>query len=205
MSLPNNVPEAEFLRVVERVAHYLYAKYGKLHGSREDFGQAVALWALEALPHFCPARPLENYICTHVRNRALNWIRDTHYRSDPPCAKCHAGEPCQEDGSCCAKYAKWQKRNKRKADLAAPLQFGEVAERAQSGTTAEDDVAAAELRQMIDEQLPVELRSDYLRMLAGQSVETDRRRQVKKAVADILGLDEQGRVLVETDPAPGPL
>jgi DNA-directed RNA polymerase specialized sigma24 family protein len=169
---------------------------GALHGTQDDFRQQVALWALEAMPKYDPQRSLSGFILIHARNQALNWVRKHHHRSDAPCAKCHAGSPCGEDGQCCPMYTKWAKRNQAKANLARPVGLDHAGERP-GPTAVDDEIASRELFQVIDAQLPIELRSYYLRMLAGDTtVGTTHRQKVQQAIAEILDLDlpTDGRV-----------
>jgi DNA-directed RNA polymerase specialized sigma24 family protein len=186
--LPHNVSDEEFARVVENAGRILYKKLGKLHGTVEDFQQQAAVWALEALPRYDPRRPLDGYIYSHVRNRALNWVRDNYYRAEVPCKACDSGCPCGADGSYCRSYARWLDRNRFKQNIASPLSLEKAAERTKPGT-AEVDADERELSERIDKELPVELRSYYLRMLAGDPVPTNHRRSVQAAVAEILGLE----------------
>jgi len=48
------------------------------------------------------------------------------------------------------------------------------------------EVESKELDDLIDEELPVDLRADYLRMRSGLRVEKLRRRRVERAVLEIL-------------------
>jgi len=75
MSLPSGVSEAEFLGIVDHIAKTLRAKFGRVHGSDEDFHQVVVVWSLEALPKYDSSRPLANFLYSHAKNRALNAVR----------------------------------------------------------------------------------------------------------------------------------
>ncbi|AMV29395.1 hypothetical protein VT84_33685 [Gemmata sp. SH-PL17] len=188
MSLHSTVSEQEFTRTVDQIARLLFKKFGTLHGGRDDFRQQVALWALEALPRYDPGRPLDGFLMRHVRNRALNWSRDHYFRPEPACVQCHSGSPCGPDGTLCQKHVLWLKRNEAKANLARPVGLERVGERT-GPSTAEEHATENELTERLDAQLPIELRSYYLRMLAGDPVDTTHRQKVQRAVAEILGLD----------------
>jgi DNA-directed RNA polymerase specialized sigma24 family protein len=185
--LPSTVTEDEFVRVVERVADRLWFKFGRIHGSREDYSQEISLWALQAMPKYDASRPLDGYLFRVARNMSMNWIRDHITRTDFPCSKCHSGTPCGEDGACCRRYKRWKERNTRKAAIARPVGLDKAVDLTRD-STVEDEVAGCELAQLIDRHLPVELRADYLRMLAGTKppVPLHRREKVQQAVADIL-------------------
>jgi hypothetical protein len=53
-------------------------------------------------------------------------------------------------------------------------------------TTVETEAELNHLLDLIDAQLPIELRADYLRLLAGEAVPEPRRERVQSAVQDIL-------------------
>jgi DNA-directed RNA polymerase specialized sigma24 family protein len=192
VSLPPTISEADLLAVVEQVVRALSQKYGFLFGSTDDFRQQVVVWSLEALAKFDPgAGTLSGYLFRNSRNRCLNAFRDLRSRNDFPCAACHDGRPCGENGAPCPAYEAWAKRNRTKANLHQPLPI-EVAVEQEEGagrttSSVEDDLVEKELRERIDAELPLDLRADYLRMLAGAPVDSDRRRRVRRAVADILG------------------
>jgi DNA-directed RNA polymerase specialized sigma24 family protein len=188
------VSDAEFVAAVKKVAGVLFKKFGKVHGDLDDFRQQVALWALAALPRYDPARStLGAYVHRHARFRAMNALRDRITRDDPPCASCHAGIPCDwaGDGRQCSTYARWQERNVAKSNIARPLSASAhpvlVETRVSPVPSAEDTTAAQDLTRLIDRELPVELRADYLKMRDSDVlVPLHRRQRVQRAVADIL-------------------
>jgi hypothetical protein len=121
----------------------------------------------------------------------LNKIRDTVTRAEPPCASCHAGTPCEPDGQQCAKFVNWVGRNQAKANIHRPLSMsahpGLVESRSSPAHSAEETTTATDLSLLIDQQLPIELRSDYLKMRDSDVlVPLPRRQRIQRAVADIL-------------------
>jgi hypothetical protein len=48
-----------------------------------------------------------------------------------------------------------------------------------------DDTIASELRTLLDKELPVELRRDYLQMIDGKMIPKARRQRVREAVIEI--------------------
>jgi DNA-directed RNA polymerase specialized sigma24 family protein len=190
LKLPPTVSEADFIRMTSHVARVLFPRFGSIHGSADDFAQTVVVWSLEALPKYDASRSLDAFLFTVARSRAMNAIRDTVRRNDPPCAACHAGTPCGPDGARCERYARWLERNEAKANLARPVALSEVSdscERSAHGSpTAESVAEGRELTDLIDRGIPLSLRADYLRMAAGESVPKARRERVRQAVRDIL-------------------
>ncbi len=189
--LPPTVTEADFIEATEAVTKRLSSRFAALFGGEDDFGQEVIVWSLEAVRSFDPARGvLAGLLYRTARNRCLNKIRDTITRADPPCSTCHAGSPCGADGHC-PKYAKWLGRNQTKANIHRPLSASVhpalVETRMCPLPSAEETTTAADISLLIDRELPVELRGDYLRMRdADVSVPLHKRQRVQRAVADIL-------------------
>ncbi|MFO0798307.1 MAG: sigma factor [Gemmataceae bacterium] len=188
MSGFTTVCEDAFLAATAHVSKLLYRKLGTIHGTEEDFQQQVVVWSLEALPNFDPSRSLEAYFLSNARNRALNYLRDKVTRRDPPCRACHEGRPCL-DGVQCSKYRRWLKRNRAKSNIAKPLGI-EPALSITTTSSVEPEAIGAELSLLIDQNLPLDLRPFYLQMLSGVPVDSDRKRRVQQAVAEILGESE---------------
>jgi DNA-directed RNA polymerase specialized sigma24 family protein len=194
MKIPPGKTEAEVLKAIEKAANILAPSF--VFGSYDvsDIKQHCYVAAIEALDKdkYNPEMPLENFLYACIRNALVRLKRDKYRRNDPPCKRCHAGEPCQDAGHArqCPKYKAWFDRNAAKANLANPISVEHVSDererRARAESRAESDAEIAELLQRIDEQLPVELRATYLQMRAGVSVSKGKRLQVEAAVKDIL-------------------
>ncbi len=137
-----------------------------------------------------PARPLEAFLVVHLRNRLSNFKRDRLHRSDSPCPQCHGGTPCQADGSVCKNHAAWQRRNRAKANLLTANSLNLDPDWGDRSLAYQPQVVeqfeAEELRRLIDENLPLDRRAWYLRLLDGAPVPTHRRHDVQRAVLDIL-------------------
>jgi DNA-directed RNA polymerase specialized sigma24 family protein len=190
--LPPTVTKADFLEATEVVTKRLSSRFAHLFGGADDFAQEVILWSLEAVKSFDPSRgALAGLLYRAARNKCLNKIRDTLTRADPPCAKCHSGSPCGSDGGRCPRYKAWVERNRNKANIHRPLSASAhpalVETRVSPAPSAEDATTAQDLSLLIDQELPAELRADYLRMRdTDVAVPLHRRQKVQRAVADIL-------------------
>ena len=71
-----------------------------------------------------------------------------------------------------------------------PLDICNISDEKESRTREEssvlDDVANAELKKLISNKLPVELRATYLQMLAGESITKAKRMEVREAILKIF-------------------
>ncbi|HEY1190775.1 MAG TPA: hypothetical protein VGE74_24305 [Gemmata sp.] len=198
MSLPPTVSEEQLLAAIAKVASVLSAKKLRLgiHDA-DDIGQIVAVLALEALPKYEPSKGgLEGFLFRHCSNRILNMRRDElGLRSDPPCKVCYqhalGGGEGHPDGSTCPVFARWWARRQRRTNLTHPHDLDRVAEleqesRAWTDSNVPDSAANAELLDLIDAHVPLDLRADYLRMRAGEQLPKVRRERVLQAARDIL-------------------
>lgn len=196
MTIPPGHTEASVLAAIEKAVANISSSFAFGYYGLDDIQQQARVYALELLEKrtYDPARPLEYYLFTHMKRRLINLLRDKLHRTDAPCKLCHAGEPCT-DGNCCDKYLEWSKRNRGKANLMRPLDLGNICDerekRTRTAPTAHQDAETAELKRLIDEQLPVDLRSDYLRMLAGVSIPKSRRDEIERVLRSILRIDQE--------------
>jgi DNA-directed RNA polymerase specialized sigma24 family protein len=210
MYIPEGFTEAQVVTAITNISQVLGPNFAFGYFSADDIAQEAAQFAIEALPRYdpkgwnedgTPKRPLENFLYTHARNRILNLKRNKFHRTDPPCKVCASGGQ-HVDGEQCKKFKDWLKRNRDKQHLVKPLPLDGISDEKEPTTRREatvvDDTANNEVLDIIDAQLPVELRAAYLQMRSNESasVPKSRRRQVEKAISDIL---KKAGVLPEDD------
>lgn len=203
MIYPPNYTEEEVLAIIEKVVGDVSPRYVFGHWDIDDIKQHARLEIIEnALPKYKPVsdtgktQPLANFLYRHVRNRLNNLKRNKFHRSDPPCKKCSdtamAGvkRGPHRNGEFCKPYLDWARRNACKANLQRPADLEGVSEEQESALRGQEDVpnsvALAEALSLIDQELPIELRSTYLQMRAGMTVPKAAKRQVEQAVKEIL-------------------
>lgn len=187
--VPDGHTEQEILAAIEKSVRILAPSFVFGYYSVDDIEQQARLFGLQAVEGWDTSRPFANFAYTHIRNRLINFRRDKLRRNDPPCRKCHAGQYCTSEGAC-RHYREWAARNNTKANLMRPLDLQRVADERESRTRceseAEQGVELAELLGRIDAELPVELRSAYLRMREGLSVPRGPRAQVMELVQRVM-------------------
>lgn len=189
---PDKVSEADLLDAIARVARVLSPKFVFGSYTTEDIDQQIALFCLEALPRYdATSYPLPNFLYSHCKNRLLNLYRDKCRRNDPPCRGCAQAErpsAAHAGSGFCDAHVAWLARNDAKANLLHPPSIGEV--QPFGGTTSSSEIDEAV--QLISNELPLELRPDWLRMRSGEAVPKPRREAVERAVAAILAEGEEG-------------
>lgn len=212
MKVPDGLTEAYVLSKLEHAVGLLSHSFVFGCFDLEDIKQEARTEGWRKLPRYEPGgflpdgepvNKLENFYYTVVRNFLLNFQRKHYRRNDPPCMLCHRGRQSEHlDGRVCEAYRAWRKRNDTKANLQHPLGLDQVADegearmRAESRVEGEARLAEAEAR--LDAALAPDLRSDYLRLRAGERLPKGRKRVVLEACRTILkdfnddGDDEEG-------------
>lgn len=184
MQLPAGYTETQVLAIIENIVDSLACKYRMPGLDRDELAQEIRVFCLEALPRYDGSKgSLDALLYQHCRNRLLNLMRDRVRRHDAPCKECAMGRPCW-DGKFCARFEQWQRRNRRKQDLAGALPLDNTAERVDAYDHGDADIK--DVLRLIDRELDPELRADLLRMRSGVNVPNSRRQEVEQAVQAIL-------------------
>lgn len=172
--------EAAIAAAIVRTARAVAPRYRFGYHTADDMVSQAVLYGLEAIEDgsYDPARPVENFMCRHMKNRLYNFLRKHYVRLEPPCTCCGP-----DTESPCRRRRDWMARNRIKRGLMTAAVINEETA-AGSRDHVVDDVA--ELEAAIDRGLPVELRSDYRRMRDGVAVPNSRKVAVRDAVAAII-------------------
>ena len=199
MKTPKTMTEAEVLQTINKIANILAPRFRFGRHEISDMKQQARVFAIEGLELYDDTRPLENFLWTHVRNRLHNFKRDGYTRLDKPCYNCKYDAYIHETDECslcdtmmtCPIYYKWFCRNEAKKNLIEPITLTHVhdenEDRMKVFNEADEDLFNAELKCVLDRELPILLRADYLRMLSGVSVPKVRRDQIQETIIEILG------------------
>lgn len=193
MYIPEGHTEQSVTKIMQSTAKLLSLKFKFAYHDDEDIEQESICYFLEALPRYKPKiGPLEGFLWSHGVNRLRNKHRDTVFRTEPACRACHdnPSEGGHDTGDVCNAYKRWKEKNERKQSLAmtaaGPCEDGTSWEGPASEDESPDIAAANELRRLIDRELDLDLRADYLRMKDGAMVPKPRRKAVQAAIAAIL-------------------
>lgn len=196
--------EEEVVETIYRVVDTLSSKFRFAYHSTEDMRQEGARLAIEALNRglYDEERPLDNFLYVHIRNRFINYKRDTYLRNDLPCKSCIFYDPHLKKSSnqCaafenkdeCKKLSEWTSKNKARQNLMNPG-YSNISESSENSESFEEseyedfdqDLSFSEIKQKIRDELPLDVSTDYLRMLEGVKISKSRRARVKKAIMEI--------------------
>ena len=208
MKIPDNMSEDEVLEVIEDVAKRLAWKYKFGYHDLDDMKQQARLEAWKGLDKYDGKRPLINFLWTHVRNRLFNMRRDKFERPDKPCLTCPLKAYLPDEDGCsafedkleCELYDGWISRNNAKRNIMSPVGISNVQDEYEPNMKCEDNIidilTHKEIVDILDREIPVEHRGDYLRLKFGAKLPKNKRIKVREVVTSIL--EEHGINVEET-------
>lgn len=202
MRIPKGYTQEQVLEIIDRVVNKLGPSFAFAHFDADDIKQEGRIIAIEVLEKdsYDPSRPLENFLYSHIRNRLINLKRDKFVRHEPPCTTCPFYDPhnlkssnqCSEfsDKLDCEKYSLFIKNNLARKNINQPMDIDSVDSDGEKSMATNDktsvDCQNNELLEKINTRLPIELRGDFLRLLAGTNIPRNRREKVQAAVKVII-------------------
>ena len=198
MRIPKNMTEQEVLEVIDKVANRLCYKFKFGYHEVDDMKQQARLFAIQGMDKYDESRPLENFLWTHVRNRLFNFKRDNFERPDKPCFSCPFYDPgckasisqCEEfeDKRECSLYEGWVNRNLRKKTLVSTTGLDNTNQSKSSNHPSSllDFIADSEILELIDKNIPIILRADYLRLKYGLKLPRPKKNAVINSIKSIL-------------------
>lgn len=164
MLIPDGHTEQEVIDTITKVARRFANKYRFGSYESEDIFQEAFILGMESLDKYDPSRPLENFLAVTIPNRLKNLKRKIF------------GLP--EDKSTDRKL------------IAAPLSMDVVRDEEESNMWDKidflDDLQVDDIFKIIDKNLPVDFRSDFLRMKQGILIPKPRREKIEQLIVEIL-------------------
>lgn len=196
MKIPPSYTEEQVLSVINNISGKLAKKFQFAYYTEEDIRQEIVYAAIKGLEDYDNVRPLENFLYVHVRNRLLNLKRDKFKRPGKPCIKCpyykSLGDTCTlfEDKVDCELYDSWINRNEAKKNVVLPIDISIINDENEQNTkfyeNIDDDLHCREITDIIDKELSVSLREDYLKMRCNVKIPKLRRQKVQEAILEIM-------------------
>ncbi len=197
MKLPSHYTESQVLDIIKSISNKLAKKFQFAYFTEEDIRQEIFYAAIKGLDKYDNVRPLENFLCVHVKNRLINLKRDRFKRPGKPCIKCpyfkpNCGSECAlfDDKDECELYNGWFSRNEAKKNVISPIDITIIDDENEQNTKffdgIDEDLYCQEILDTIDRELPISLREDYLQMRCGNKLPKLRREKVQEVISDIL-------------------
>jgi DNA-directed RNA polymerase specialized sigma24 family protein len=150
--------------------------------------QQARLFAWEGLEKYDGKRPLENFLWTHVRNRLYNFKRNNYSRLEKPCDTCefYISKKCTAfvDQEECHLYKGWLDRNNAKKNLmhSVSVEFDQKEHETASLST----LFAKEVMEILDEQLHVGFREDWIRLINNLKLGKNRKDKLLEEIYIVL-------------------
>ena len=190
-----HLSEQQIIDIIDKIASRLGPKFRFGYHTNEDMKQQASLFAWDGMVAWDGIRPLENFLWVHVRNRLYNFKRNNYGRPEKPCEHCplKAYDPnCKKSTSGCTKfenlmdcglYKGWTDRNASKRNLMSS--YSVIFEQPQD-IDASDIVFKRDLFDLLDRQMPVHLREDWIRLTNNLKISKIRRQKILDKIGEIL-------------------
>lgn len=164
MIVPDGMTEDQVINIISKVARRFANRYRFASYEYEDIFQEAFILGMEALPKYDADRPLENFLAVTIPNRLKNFKRKI------------LGRP--ED------------TNNNRELIISPLSMDVVQDEEESNMWDKidflDDLQVDDIFRIIDINLPVDYRADFLRMKQGISIPKPRREKIELLIVEIL-------------------
>jgi len=179
MKIPKGMTEEQVVATINKVVSRYANRFRFGYYDADDIRQEAFIIAMEALDRYDNDRPLENFLAVHVKNRLSNFKRDKFFRRPQDSA----------DGEL-------PPRSEAKKFLMEPLNIEAIRDEHEVNMSNSDDfveaVDTAELFLLIDQNLSISFRADYLRMMHGVYVPKPRREQIHQEIISIFQQHHKG-------------
>lgn len=157
MKIPDDMTEKEVLEKIMLVIDRISPKYTFAGYEVEDIKQEAFIICLNAMDRYNKEiGPLENFLSINLSNRLKNFIRDNF---------CKKGDI-----------------EKKKVIAPSTLSFDCM----DTKSSLSDNTSNKEIRQILDENIPTDLRIDYLKMMGGVSITKKRKVELIEVIKGIL-------------------
>jgi len=194
MKIPNNMTEDEVVNIINNVANRLARKFKFGYHDIEDMKQQARLYAWEGMENYDNTRPLENFLWTHVHNRLFNFKRDKYERPNKPCVECkqYIGGTCHiyDDLEECVSYKYWKTKNKNKKNLMNTIDITDINDTYEENIkeiyNLDDKLYYKEILELIDKELPINLRPLFLRLKFGLKLTKTQKIKIQVVIKEIL-------------------
>ncbi len=177
--VPEDLNEDEVLAIIEKIVNSLAYKYCFSHFDVDDIKQEGFIIGLEGLERYDRSQPLENFLWVHISNRLKSFKRDNYIRPVP--SDILPGTP---------EYEEWEEKYATKKNLLEPISIKNVRDEHEKNMWTKidfvDDLEISDIFSLIDKELPVNLREDFLKLKQGMSLPKPKRERVYECIVEIL-------------------
>lgn len=169
--------------IIQKIMNRLAPKFTFGHYGVDDIKQEIFILAVEGLEKYDKERgAISTYLYHYVNSRIKNFKRDNFFRQEYKCAQCSCKDPY------CDRCIKRQWKMQRKSGLLEPRDIHVITEDSSIVVHHDylEDLAIKELQDIINRELPVSMREDYLRMTEGMYVHKRKRAEIETILHGII-------------------
>jgi len=152
----------EQMEIINNVIKSISPRYTFYGYELEDIKQEAFIICMDGLRRWDKERPLANFLSVHLSNRLLNFVRDNHYLGSPD-------------------------ENDRKSKIRKPAQLDYEENTSLFEESDNNSLDTKESIEKIDKLIPASMRLDYLKMLNGVTMQTQRKQEIIEKIKEILG------------------
>lgn len=197
MRIPEGMSEGEVLATIDKVCSRLAYKYTFAFYDYEDIKQQGFIEAIKSLEKYEPTLPLENFLWKCVKNGLYNFKRNNYTRHDKPCNSCPLSAYVKKTDLCtafkekaeCSYYSSWQEKNDRKRNVITPSHLSNIVDYDISNNEQDSVVDTSSYREVvkiIDDNMPVDCRREWLKLKAGEKLHKCDLNKIKYEIRQIL-------------------
>lgn len=158
MKIPKGMTEQEVMDSIQIVVDRISPRYIFPGWDLQDVKQEAFIICMSALERYQHGNPLENFLSVNLSNRLKNLIRDNH-------------------------YVKGDAEEKKKIMMPGQLSKEESTKFYYDNADAQMDIT--NLSKIIDKELPIKYRSNYLKMVNGVNVPKKEREELLQIIQAI--------------------
>jgi DNA-directed RNA polymerase specialized sigma24 family protein len=191
MFIPKGMTEEEVIAEINMAVRPMVSfKFG--YYDIQDILQEGWIFALEALERYDVSTnvPLHKFLIIHLRNRFLNLHRNKRERRQTPCLHCPYWKKRKKvcggftDINECDKLIIWKKRNHSKRALVGTAEYFDDSEIFDNNPVTNS--IDKELIKILNDRIPLNLRSDYCKVLDGVYVTKQKKEKLFECIKEIL-------------------
>lgn len=178
LSIPENLNEEELIKTIKEAARPHIIKYTFPGHTSEDMMQLAIMYGIDASHRWDGVRSLKNFLSIHIRNRLYNYRRENYIRMETPCGKCPLKafirpNKCKiyDNRLDCELFKNWNDKNLERKNINDAIGFDVVSDINEESMKLYPDldfeIDTAELLELIDQNIDINYRQDYLVLMNG--------------------------------------
>lgn len=200
LKIPKNLTEKELLDTIRIVAKKHIKNYSFPGHTEEDMMQLAIMYGINASHKWDGKRPLKNFLGISIRNALYNYKRKHYMRMEIPCLKCPLKayikpNKCElyQNRNDCALFDNWEKSNIERQNINNAIGFDVVSDVEEDSMKLDMDIDLdrEELMQLLDENIDIAFRQDYLTYMNGGRLGHKRQAELFAHIEEIIWPSEK--------------